>query len=235
MKALLLAAGLGTRLRPLTNHLPKCLMPIHGRPLLDYWLEFLISNGIDEILINTHYLAPKVNEFLEHSQWKSKTKIVHEENLYGTGGTIIRNRSFFQEEAFLVAHADNLCVFDFKDFVRCHLSRPVNTHMTMMVFNTDSPESCGVVEVDHQGVVKSFHEKIEKPPGNLANAAVYILQPEVMDVIEKIRKNEIDFSTEVIPRFIGRILTYHNKIYNRDIGTIKNWITAHEDFPFVVK
>ena len=67
MRALLLAAGLGTRLRPLTNYLPKCLVPIHGRPLLDYWLETLLENGIEQVLINTHYMAPMVQQYLKKS------------------------------------------------------------------------------------------------------------------------------------------------------------------------
>jgi mannose-1-phosphate guanylyltransferase len=235
MKALLLAAGLGTRLKPLTNHLPKCLIPIHGRPLLDYWLEILILNGVDEVLINTHYLAPKVMDFLERSEWKSKTKVVYEENLLGTGGTIIKNRSFFQEEGFLVAHADNLCVFNLKDFEQSHVNRPDNTHITMMIFKTDNPRSCGVVELDIQGVVKAFHEKVESPQGDLANAAVYIMQPCVIDVMEKLGKEKIDFSTDVIPKFIGKIFTYHNNIYNRDIGTLESWIAAHDEFPVKIR
>jgi NDP-sugar pyrophosphorylase family protein len=67
MRALLLAAGLGTRLHPLTNYLPKCLVPIHGRPLLDYWLETLLDNGVEQVLINTHYMAPMVH----HRRYRS--------------------------------------------------------------------------------------------------------------------------------------------------------------------
>ena len=140
MRALLLAAGLGTRLQPLTNYLPKCLVPVHGRPLLDYWLENLLNHGIEQILINTHYMAPMVRQYLNQSTWLPYIKIVHEEILLGTGGTILKNRDFFKKETFLVAHADNLTIFDMQDFASQHATRPAGTELTMMVFETPDPQ-----------------------------------------------------------------------------------------------
>ena len=95
MRALLLAAGLGTRLRPLTDVTPKCLAPIRGRPLLDIWLERLSAAGIGPYLINTHYLASQVVEYVESSKYKSLVTIVHEPVLAGTAGTLIGNLGFF--------------------------------------------------------------------------------------------------------------------------------------------
>ncbi len=230
-RALLLAAGLGTRLRPLTNYLPKCLIPIHGRPLLDYWLESLVAHGVNEILINTHYFSSLVVDYVKRSSWADKVVVVHEESLLGTGGTIQANRRFFQEEPFLVAHADNLTVFDSLAFFKRHKESPPVAELTMMVFETPDPKSCGIVGLDDQGLVTSFHEKVDSPPGNLANAAVYILEPAVLDFMKSLGKAEIDFSTEVIPYFMGRILTYRNDSYHRDIGTVASWIDAHSDFP----
>ena len=69
MRALLLAAGLGTRLRPITNHVPKCLVAIQGKPLLAYWLDMLLPNGIERVLMNTHYLPEAVNAFVKQSDW----------------------------------------------------------------------------------------------------------------------------------------------------------------------
>ena len=76
MKAILLAAGLGTRLKPLTNTIPKCLVPISGRPLLSYWLEKLANLGINEILINVHYLAEQVENYISQSPYRDKITIV---------------------------------------------------------------------------------------------------------------------------------------------------------------
>ncbi|MDO8713792.1 MAG: nucleotidyltransferase family protein [Polynucleobacter sp.] len=231
MRALLLAAGLGTRLQPLTNHLPKCMVPIHGRPLLDYWLENLLDQGIDEVLVNTHYMAPIVVQFLQNSTWKDRVRLVHEEKLHGTGGTIIKNRAFFRDETCMVAHADNLTIFDFADFARCHVARPMDAVMTLMVFETTDPTSCGIVELDARGVVQAFHEKVKNPPSNLANAAVYILEPSVLNMMASLGKDELDFSTAVIPNFLGKMFAYRNTAYHRDIGNIISWVTANRDFP----
>ncbi len=233
MRALLLAAGLGSRMRPLTSLLPKCLAPIHGRPLLDYWLENLINNGATEILINTHYMDSMVRMFVSQSTWSSHVKLVHEEHLLGTGGTILRNRDFFEEEAFLVGHADNLTIFDLADFANFHINRPAWTDLTMMVFETPDPKSCGIVELDELGVVQAFHEKVPCPKGNLANAAVYIFEPTVIDTMAKMKKEQIDLSTEVLPGMLGKMYTYRNLAYHRDIGTINSWLNANEDFPLM--
>jgi mannose-1-phosphate guanylyltransferase len=160
---------------------------------------------------------------------------VNEENLFGTGGTILANRNFFREEAFLVAHADNLTIFNLKQFLKSHANRPDGTEMTMMLFKTDDPQSCGVVELDAGGVVKTFYEKVPDPPGNLANAAVYILEPNVLNMMARLGKQQIDFSTEVIPEFMGRIFTFRNDAYHRDIGTVSSWLEANFDFPLLGK
>jgi mannose-1-phosphate guanylyltransferase len=231
MRALLLAAGLGTRLQPLTRHLPKCLVPIHGRPLLDYWMETLVHHGVDQILVNTHYLAPLVYRYLEQSSWRSYVTLVDEAQLLGTGGTMLKNRDFFLDQALMVAHADNLTIFDAEDFQRSHKDRPAGTVMTMMVFEADDPKSCGIVELDGKGIVQAFHEKVAAPPGNLANAAVYIFEPTIFDLLESKGKGEIGLSTEIIPDLIGRINTYQNSIYHRDIGNIASWREANRGFP----
>lgn len=231
MRALLLAAGLGTRLRPLTDHLPKCLVPIHGRPLLDYWLEVLISQGIEKVLINTHYLEPVVRQYVNESAWLPYIELVHEETLLGTGGTVLRNQNFFQGEAFFMAHADNLTIFDLTKFVKQHAERPKCTEITMMVFKSPDPQSCGVVELDGQQVVQAFHEKVNNPPGNLANAAVYIIEPSVVAWMQTLGKPQLDLSTEVIPHYLRKIFTYENTLYHRDIGTMDSWSEANQDFP----
>ncbi|MDC3087408.1 nucleotidyltransferase family protein [Paracoccaceae bacterium] len=233
MRALLLAAGLGNRLQPLTSYLPKCLVPIHGRPLLDYWLESLLKHGVEEILINTHYMAPMVQKYLNQSSWFPYIKVAHEEILLGTGGTILRNRDFFKDESFLVAHADNLTIFDLSEFANCHYGRPKGTEITAMVFETLDPHSCGIVELDSKGVVLAFHEKVPNPPGNLANGAVYILEPSVLEWMIGLGREQVDFSTEVIPQYLRKLFTYQNTLYHRDIGTMKSWREANKDFPVV--
>lgn len=222
MRALLLAGGYGTRLRPLTNTIPKCLIRVRRRPLLQYWLDLLLPAGVEKVLINTHYLPGPVRDFVRASPWRERIELVHEDTLLGTGGTVLRNRSFFGGQPFIVAHADNLTRFDVDGFLKRHENRPEGVAITMMTFETDAPQTCGIVVEDEHGIVREFHEKVANPPGNHANAAVYILEQEVIDFLATLRKAALDISTEVLPRFIGRICTYHNAVYHRDIGNLES-------------
>lgn len=231
MKALLLAAGLGTRLRPLTEKVPKCLVPIHGKPLLAYWLDLLLPGGISHVIVNTHHLAAQVGEFRERSTWRERITLVHEPVLLGTAGTVLANRAFFGDEPFLVAHADNLTRFPVSEFILSHRQRPAGAAMTMMTFDTDAPQTCGIVETDASGLVRRFHEKVAHPPGNRANAAVYVVENEVVDFLATLGTPVIDFSTQVIPRFIGRIATFHNGDYHRDIGSAESLRAAEREYP----
>lgn len=229
MRALLLAAGFGTRLRPLTNSVPKCLVPIHGKPLLAYWLDLLFPD-IERALINTHYLADTVRDFIDGSKWSDRIELVHEDELLGTAGTVLRNRKFLANDAFLLAHADNLSRFDLAAFIATHRNRPAGVEITMMTFDTDVPQSCGIVELDAQDRVIAFHEKSANPPGNRANGAVYICEPTVIDFIDSLGREVVDLSTEVLPHFMGRMHCFHNADYHRDIGTPESLRQAHCEF-----
>ena len=230
MRVLLLAAGFGTRLRPLTNHIPKCLVPIHGKPLLGYWLDSLLRCDVERILINTHYMPAAVRAFISGSPWREKIELVHESELLGTGGTVLRNRDFLGDKPFMVAHADNLTRFDVQEFIGAHADRPVGVEITMMSFDTDAPEACGIVEQDNNGIVIKFHEKSAMPPGKRANAAVYIFEPSVIDFMASLNREVIDLSLEVIPHYLGRIHCFHNGDYHRDIGTPESLRLAELEF-----
>ncbi|MBU1659459.1 nucleotidyltransferase family protein [bacterium] len=232
MRALLLAAGEGTRLRPLTLRTPKCLVPIKGKPLLHYWLENLSGAGVDEFLINTSYLAKQVESFVNHSKFKDAITLTHEEKLLNTGGTLLANEAFFQNEAFMLVHADNLCFCDFKAFMDAHAKRPKGCEITMMTFKTDNPSACGIVEPDKEGVVQKFYEKVQNPPSNLANGAVYICERGVIEFIKSLGKKEADFSLDVLPAYMGKINTFLNDVYHRDIGTPESYAQAELEYGF---
>jgi mannose-1-phosphate guanylyltransferase len=220
MRALLLAAGLGTRLRPLTDRVPKCLVPIHGRPLLGLWFDLLFRSGaIERALVNTHWLAPQVAAFVATSPWRARVDQVAEPVLLGTGGTVVANRAWLGDSTFLVAHADGMSDIDVAGLIRAHAARPEGVAITMLAFRTDDPRSCGILETDRRGVVQAFHEKVENPPGDLANAAVYVFEPEVADFAAGLGRPYVDLSTEVIPHFLGRILAVPTRGYHRDIGS----------------
>lgn len=230
MRALLLAAGFGTRLRPLTDNVPKCLVPINGRPLLDIWLQRLTQANVSTFLINTHYLSEKVEAYLSTSAYASRVRVMYEPLLLGTAGTLIENLAFFAGEDGLLIHADNYCLADFDAFISAHRKRPPECLMTMMTFQTFNPASCGIVELDARGVVTRFHEKVVKPPGNLANGAVYILSAQLQTMLANELHDASDFSTEVIHRLIGRIFTYETDQAFVDIGTPEAYQTVCDHF-----
>ena len=224
MKALLLCAGIGSRLEPITKTIPKPLVPINGKPLLEYWLDNLSKAGVTEFLINSHYLPNKIEEFVKTSKYKNMITLVYEENLLNTAGTLVANKNFFStNEPFLLIHADNLSLCNYEKFIDSHLNRPKKSIMTMMLFKTDTPESCGIVELDNTGIVQNFYEKIKNPPSNLANGAVYICEYSILEFLTSLNKKEIDFSLEVIPNYLGYINTYLNNTYHRDIGTVESY------------
>jgi mannose-1-phosphate guanylyltransferase len=228
MRALLLAAGFGTRLRPLTDTLPKCLVPIKGQPLLGIWLQRLHEAQVGPSLINTHYLPGLVESFVASSQYRSNVTLVHETDLSGTAGTLLHHLDFFDGGDAMLVHADNYCLADLSAFVRAHEDRPAGCLMTMMTFRTTHPESCGIVEKDARGVVTEFHEKVANPPGDTANGGVYILSKELMAQLNAEFSNAKDFSTEIIPHFVGKIFSYHTVETFIDIGTPESYAAANE-------
>lgn len=230
MRAILLAAGFGTRLRPLTDTIPKCLVPVKNRPLLEIWLEQLTEADIGPFLINTHYLAGQVDTFLESSIFKNKVVVAYEKELRGTAGTLLANIDFFEGKDGLLIHADNYSLADFKAFINAHEKRPAGCLMTMMTFKTDSPSECGIVELNKEGIVVGFHEKVEFPPSNLANGAVYIISPQMLNILMEDFLQVSDFSTEVLPHFIGKIFTYETHEVFMDIGTPESYAIANKTF-----
>jgi len=140
-----------------------------------------------------------------------------------TGGTVLANKDFFDNSPFMLVHADNLSFCDFQAFIDSHINRVRKCEITMMLFRSNNPSSCGIVELDKDNIVCKFHEKVANPPSNLANGAVYICEYNVINFLEKLNKPNIDFSIDVIPNFLGRINTFVNDIYHRDIGSPINY------------
>ncbi len=227
MKAILLAAGYGTRLRPITDSVPKCLVPIKGKPLLEIWLERLTDAGVNSFLINTHYLAQQVSEYISNSKFSELCILKYEEQLLGTAGTLINNLNIIEDEDCILIHADNYCLADFAEFIIAHNNRPRNCLITMMVFESDNPSECGIVEIDNEGILIGFHEKVKNPPGNLANGAIYILSKEFLSILIRDFINVSDFSNEVLPFFLKKIYTYKTNETFLDIGNIKNYSLAN--------
>jgi mannose-1-phosphate guanylyltransferase len=227
MRAILLAAGLGTRLRPYTNETPKCLMKIKGRILLDIWLENLSNAGITEFLINTHHLKDKVLDFIGNCKYKDRIVVSDEPVLLGTAGTFSKNIDFYENNDGMLIHADNYCLADISEFIKAHKKRPSFTVATIMTFRTDSPSKCGIFCLNSDGVISNFYEKIQNPPGNLANGAVYIFSK---DFISSFRTNypfAKEMTLDVIPDLIGMLYSYETNATFIDIGTPQSYQKAN--------
>ena len=229
MNALLLSAGLGVRLRPITNTVPKCLVEIHGIPLLEIWLNRIFNSGMARTVINLHYLAVPVRSFVKQSAWCSQVDLFEEPTLLGTGGTLRATKNMLGDGPFMVVHADNLSNIDLKALCDAHSSRPYNCLITMALFNSEEPQNCGIVERDEKNRVVALHEKIDNPPDCPANAAVYIFEQEVFQFIENIHKHRFDIVEDILPAFMGRIYTYQISGYHRDIGNPTALDRAHKD------
>lgn len=228
--AILLAAGEGQRLRPYTFSIPKCLMPINGIPILDLWIDHLVSHeGLREIFINTSYLAENVENHIKHHKHKSKISLTNETKLLGTAGTVKQLVSQIKSKHVFIAHADNLSYFDFEKFFLDHLKRPEGCQLTMMTFDTQDPCSCGIVTLNHERIVIGYKEKPKIRISGEANAAVYFFTNESLKTIERMA-NISDLSRDVIPQFIGKIFAWKNDCYHRDIGNPESYKLGQTEF-----
>ena len=220
LRALLLAAGLGTRLRPITEKIPKCLVEVAGEPLLGRWLRQLEAVCCEAVLINTHYLSDQVETFLqERPPTAMCVQTIHEPELLGTAGTLLANQAFFNDATGLLIHADNAMDGDLQGLLNSHAARPEECLLTMLTFCTDQPRSCGIVATDGRGVVRAFHEKVSDAPSNCANGALYSFDPDFLAYCGSMNPQPTDFSTEVIPHLMGRIHTWHTSMPYLDIGS----------------
>lgn len=230
IKALLLAAGFGSRLGKLTKKVPKCLMPVGDKPLLGLWIEKLDNLGCDEIIINTHYLASQVEDYVSNHKGKVSIKISYEEELLGTAKTLMKHKEFFREGMGLLIHADNFTNLNFDDFTNFHHMRKNDCLLSMVTFKTDNPKSCGIVSTNKNGILIDFNEKPENPKNNIANGAIYAFNYELLEYIENLNNKEkiIDFSKDIIPLLINKIQTWQTKDYLIDIGTPQNLKIAND-------
>lgn len=237
MKAILLAAGLGTRLQPFTHTIPKCLVPVGGKPLLQYWLEELAACGIEEILINTHHHAHKVHQFVAQSEFRERITVVQEKVLPGTGGTLVTQQEFWKNDDTLVIHADNFSQVSLSPMIEYHRQRPDDIDCTLLMFETDSPSTCGILTLDEKMRILEFHEKVADPPGTLASGALFIFSKQIFPryFCNLVLQQYYDLSAQIVPKMLGRIQGWKAEEYYRDIGSPESLKCAEEYFSATLK
>ncbi|MBI2118369.1 MAG: nucleotidyltransferase family protein [Elusimicrobia bacterium] len=231
MKAMILAAGLGTRLRPFTLKMPKIMVPINGKPLLDYHLRMLKKQGIKEIGINLHHFPEKINGFLKNGkQFGIKVLYSYEKKLLGTAGGIKKLENFFKE-TFLVLYGDNLIATNLEPLIQFHKKK--RTLVTIALYQCSEPWTQGVVQLDKKARIVAF---IEKPPkelcssNELSNAGIYVLEPEIFSHIPS--NSFFDFGKDLFPALISKnIPMYGFQLdgYVRDIGNPKRLSNVIKD------
>ncbi|MGQ9675063.1 MAG: nucleotidyltransferase family protein [Chloroflexota bacterium] len=231
-KAAILAAGAGTRLRPLTVEIPKVLLPVGGMPLICHTLNWVRRHGIQRVAVNLHHRADRVREFLgDGSRFGVEILFSPEERLMGTAGDLRRMEHFFVGSV-VVVYGDVLTNFDLGAMVRFH--RRGDALATLALVETSRPWEVGVVQVTEDGRVVDFIEKPRKGTvvTALANGGVYVLEREILDWIPE--GVACDFGHEVFPRLIQagkRLCGYHipSDAYLIDIGTPGNYLLANRD------
>jgi histidinol-phosphate phosphatase family protein len=217
-KALVLAGGLGRRLRPLTDVIPKCLLPIGGRTLLDYWVECLVEGGIAEARINTHAHAGRVREHIRSVNSAGRLCLTesYEPELLGSAGTVAANADLAENtDEIVIIYADNLSDIDLRPLLAFH--RQHGDPLTMVLFRAPNPRACGIAEMDEDARIVSFVEKSERPTSNLANAGLYVVDVAAYREIAATKSFDLDF--DVLPKFVGRMRGWVWGGYYLDIGT----------------
>lgn len=200
MKAMVLAAGLGTRLRPFTEDKPKCLIPLGGRPLIDWTLRWLNHSGVTECMINLHYLADKVRQFVgDGSQYGLRVNYSYEPELLGTAGAVKKVAAFF-DQPFYVIYSDNFSQWDLKKLVDIYEKH--QPAATIAVHWREDVTQSGMVELDQNNRIFRL---VEKPGmGNVTshyvNAGFYYLNPRVLNYIPE--GKPCDFAFHVFPEML---------------------------------
>jgi NDP-sugar pyrophosphorylase family protein len=204
MKAFILAAGLGTRLRPLTDSQPKVMVEVGGQKILERTIKQLKNAGVDELIVNTHYFPENVtNYFGDGNKWGVKIKYSFEPEILGTAGGLKKVEEYFKnEKEFLVIYGDNVFDLDFNKFIN-HQLKPNCRCLVMLFDRTKSPNSGiagGVVEVSGEGMITDFYEGVSRPGIPYVNGGVYKCTPDIFKLIPE--NSFFDFGRHIFPEML---------------------------------
>lgn len=229
-KAMIMAAGVGSRLGALSDVLPKPLVPLVNKPAMDIIIEHLSSFGIKSIIANTYYKAEDIEK---HYRNNSDIKLIKEKELSGTAGGLKKCQFFFNsDEDFIVMSGDGLSDVDINQAYASHKSSGAVATIVLKAVEEHKIPVYGIVVPDKNGFVESFQEKppIEEAKSNLANAGIYIFNYEIFNYIPE--NTFCDFAKNVFPDLMNKgikINTYIHKGYWSDIGSVEQYKESHCD------
>ncbi|HWC13336.1 MAG TPA: NDP-sugar synthase, partial [Actinomycetota bacterium] len=230
MKALLIAGGLGTRMRPLTETRPKHLLPIANRPHVDHVLDLLERHGLRDVVLLTSYLADRFAAVVDRARERGlSVAVAHESEPLGTAGALKNAHHLVGDDTFVAMNGDVLTDVDITSLVQFHRDRKADG--TILLTRVDDPSAFGVVPTDDDGRVERFFEKPprDEAPTDLINAGVYVLEPSILD---EIASGEIvSIERDVFPSLAaqGRLFARATDAYWMDIGTPHKYLRANLD------
>ena len=227
MKAILLAAGFGKRLGKITEQIPKPLVTVKEKPVIEHLIQKLMNLNIKHIYINTHHKHSLINDFISKSNFPIPITLIHEIKLLGTASTLKSLINEVSSEDFIVMHADNYFEDDLVNLKEKHLESGSNILATMGTFKVLDPSKFGTIELSNDGTVVKFFEKDKKSTSQIANSAIFIMKPQVKKIIEGLTERENDISLHLIPKLIGKIKGEPLGGYFFDIGTPEDLILAN--------
>jgi NDP-sugar pyrophosphorylase family protein len=231
MRAMILAAGVGSRLDPLTRNVPKPLVPIINRPVMEYLIELLVRHGFTEIMVNLHYLGDQIAAYFEDgSRWGAHIHWAYEDRLWGDAGSLKRAEDFFKDETFLVIGGDDLTDMDLSRLLKTHREKKALATIALSI--VDDPSEYGIVLMNEEGRIIRF---LEKPKGevifsNTANTGVYVFEPAIFELIP----HDVFylFGKQVFPMLLEQKLPLFGHLtaaYWRDVGNLKVYQQTHRD------
>jgi mannose-1-phosphate guanylyltransferase/phosphomannomutase len=231
VKAVIMAGGEGTRLRPLTSNQPKPMMPIANRPMMEHIVELLKEHGFEDIVVTVAFLANTIrNYFGDGSEFGVRMVYATEESPLGTAGSVRNAMEELKDERFLVISGDVLTDIDLSAIVKFHEEK--GSMATIGLKAMENPLEFGIVITNEDGSIERF---LEKPTwgqvfSDTINTGVYVLEPEIFDYIEE--GKPVDFSSEVFPTLLEEgkpLFGYVAEGYWEDVGTLEAYVKAHQD------
>jgi mannose-1-phosphate guanylyltransferase/phosphomannomutase len=227
---MVLAAGVGERMRPLTDLLPKPLLPIANRPVMSYILTHLAGHGFDEVVANVHYRADDVVAALgDGASCGVRLSYAYEDRLWGSAGSVKRSADFLGEGTFLVTGADDLTAMDLSALLARH--RQAGAQASIGLVEVEETSQYGIVVTDEAGRIQRFVEKPQgRAPSSTANTQIYLFEPEICDLIPA--GDRYDFGFHVFPALVAEGRPFYGFAlpgYWRDIGSLGDYFAAQRD------
>ena len=237
MKAIILSAGRGERLRPLTDFLPKPMIPVGGKPLLWYNLKLLRKYGVRDVAINTSYLPEKIRSYFgDGSDLEMRIRYSYEDSLLGTSGALNNFRQFFGDEPFFVIYGDNLTDLNLGEMQRYHADK--SALVTIFLQKEEMPDAKttpGAVIIAPSGKIEKIIERPDErekkelqgvsPDLKFNNSGIYLAEPKLLDYVPRNEKS--DFAMEIFPKMLARgesLYGYTEECFFRELGSMKRYL-----------